>query len=449
MLTDPEAPALPPQPRRWSLSKIIFWTFGSLTVLMMGLLLYDENLEAFEDLKPIRTEAPDATTNGFLYLKERWEKLPAPSKEDREYSRKMLQDTVPWDEAHVTKMLRGRETAWPELKTALAMPEWVVPPELDYRNTPVTNYSQWLIPIYSAVSLESYNSARIGKFPEALEKLEGLQNLSTRMRNGSSNLLPNLVGGSLYAQSVILGSDLIAQNTLDAAAMAKLADLWKSDPPALAPIRQAMAGETAHFASMVVNFRRICHSPAGGKGIQRFGWLLCKTNQTLNQYHREMRTVTDAMLKPYPSRAAAEAALTPARPKKSSLFPEWMDPNLMGKSLVNSASSYTKLALGLPQSLFYPRAMRVKIALHQWQAMHEGKLPDNLDALVPDYLPEVPADPWNGSHLMWDTSAGIIYAVGSDWIPDLPVFNSTKREWHTPNNESPGLRLYLPPGPPP
>ncbi len=449
MLTDLEAATPPPPARRWSLSKIIFWTFGSLTVLMIGLLIYDERLEPYEDLKLIRTAPRDAPANGFLHLKERWEKLPAPSKEDCEYSRKMVKGMVPWDEAHLTKMLKGRETAWPELKIALAMPEWVVPPELDYRNTPVTNYSQWLIPIYAAMGLECCIAARIGKFSEALEKLEALQHLSTRMLEGSSNLIPNLVGGSLYAQSVILGSDLIAQNTLDAMALAKLADVWKSDPEVLIPIRQAMAGETAHFASMVVNFRKICHPPAGGKGIQRFGWLLCKTNQTLNQYHREMKTVADAMLKPYPSRAVAEAALTPARPKKFPFFPEWMDPNLTGKSLVNSASNYTKLALGLPQALFYSRAMRVKLALLQWQETHEGKLPDTLDALVPNFLPEVPPDPWNGNHLLWDAAGGIIYAVGSDWIPDLPVFNAIKRDWHIHSNESPGLRLSLPPLPSP
>ena len=155
------------------------------------------------------------------------------------------------------------------------------------------------------------------------------------------------------------------------------------------------------------------------------------------------------MLKPYPSRAAAEAAFTVAKPKKLSPFPVWMDPNLMGKSLVNSASGYTKLALGLPQSLFYPRAMRVKVALLKWQTIYDGKLPDTLDALVPDHLPEVPSDPWNGDHLMWNASAGIIYAVGSDWIPDLPVFDPAKREWLAYNHESPGLRLYLPPVPPP
>ena len=169
MTTDPEAPVPSTLSRRWSLSKIIFWTLGSLTVLMFSLLFYDERLEPYEDLKLIRTETGDATTNRFLYLKERWGKLPAPSKEDREYSKKMVQGMMPWDEAHLTKMLKGRETAWPELKAALAMPEWVVPPSLDYRDTPVMNYGQWLIPIYAAVSLESFNDARIGTFPEALK----------------------------------------------------------------------------------------------------------------------------------------------------------------------------------------------------------------------------------------------------------------------------------------
>ncbi len=53
------------------------------------------------------------------------------------------------------------------------------------------------------------------------------------------------------------------------------------------------------------------------------------------------------------------------------------------------------------------RATRVILAVRLFQDAHDGKLPQELGALVPDYLPEIPKDP----HL---TSSNLIYRVSGD-----------------------------------
>ena len=101
-------------------------------------------------------------------------------------------------------------------------------------------------------------------------------------------------------------------------------------------------------------------------------------------------------------------------------------------------------------ALFLPRAMRVRLALYRWRLVHPASWPSKLEELVPEFLPAVPLDPWNGAPLLWapllwDAGTQVIYAVGQDWKPDLPTFSTTDRFWINNNSYSPCLRLTLPP----
>ena len=53
-----------------------------------------------------------------------------------------------------------------------------------------------------------------------------------------------------------------------------------------------------------------------------------------------------------------------------------------------------------------------------WQ--NEGKPPAILDALVPDYLAEVPTDPFSGKPLQSSARDGefVVYSVGPDGVDD-------------------------------
>ncbi|MGB9877802.1 MAG: hypothetical protein ACPLPS_08555, partial [bacterium] len=46
----------------------------------------------------------------------------------------------------------------------------------------------------------------------------------------------------------------------------------------------------------------------------------------------------------------------------------------------------------------------------------KGHLPDNLSELVPEYLPEIPIDPFDGKPLRYSKEKRIIYCVGKDLI---------------------------------
>ena len=68
---------------------------------------------------------------------------------------------------------------------------------------------------------------------------------------------------------------------------------------------------------------------------------------------------------------------------------------------------------GKKRTLTRTRAQLV-VAAARWRLAHDGELPPSLDALVPQYLPAVPLDPWSkdGKPLCYDVESGVAWSVG-------------------------------------
>ena len=67
------------------------------------------------------------------------------------------------------------------------------------------------------------------------------------------------------------------------------------------------------------------------------------------------------------------------------------------------------------------RCVRVLVALHRhWKTT--GALPDDLSELVPRYLPEVPADPYDLQPLRWDKAKRVVYSIGPQKSASPPDF---------------------------
>ena len=68
------------------------------------------------------------------------------------------------------------------------------------------------------------------------------------------------------------------------------------------------------------------------------------------------------------------------------------------------------------------RAAAVILAVRAYQLDHSGALPPTLEALVPQYLPKLPADPMRGDGATFGylprAATPCIYSVGTDAIDD-------------------------------
>jgi hypothetical protein len=63
---------------------------------------------------------------------------------------------------------------------------------------------------------------------------------------------------------------------------------------------------------------------------------------------------------------------------------------------------------------------RSALAIERWRLAHEGRLPDSLSQLVPDFLPAVPADSFDEQPLRYRKLAHgyVVYSIGPDFTDD-------------------------------
>ncbi len=66
------------------------------------------------------------------------------------------------------------------------------------------------------------------------------------------------------------------------------------------------------------------------------------------------------------------------------------------------------------------RAAKSAVAVERYRLAHDGHLPENLEALVPDFLKEVPPDPFDGNPLRFrPLSPGfVVYSIGANRVDD-------------------------------
>ena len=424
---------------------------GLLFILVAGViavLAYDQKLEPHDDLMPVRISVPDASKNGYFLLKERWEKVPEGTKEERDQLRDMVNGKTPWDENFVAKRRTGRESAFPDAIAALALPEFLTPPVLT-ADDPNLSGNAWVIKPYMHLAMEAIASARSGDSATAVAMLRAMHALASQHIKGSGNLLSLLIGTSLLAVSANVTCEILDSNNLQPGDAAVMADIWKGDPPAKESWRYAMQSEAA-FARDVIE-RADMGIASGGYEKPKWNGLFLKRNVTLNKSYARLRNTVAVAFVTYSTAEAAQSAGWGRRTDHRSKLVKNLDANYSGNKYLEegefSASSFLPRLTGA--ILFVPRALRVRIALYRWRIIHPELWPARLEELVPEFLREVPSDPFSGKSIRWDPESQIISSDGSDWKATPPVFDKTKHGWFTDDPESPGLRLKRPlPQPP-
>ena len=70
------------------------------------------------------------------------------------------------------------------------------------------------------------------------------------------------------------------------------------------------------------------------------------------------------------------------------------------------------------QDRFLHTKSQLLLALQRYQLDHQNQLPLSLDHLLPEYVPAVPPDPYNGQALHYDAANRRIWSVGKNLTDD-------------------------------
>ena len=108
--------------------------------------------------------------------------------------------------------------------------------------------------------------------------------------------------------------------------------------------------------------------------------------------------------------------------------------NGMGRAIVRAAAfacQQTVVGKYRLRAVFARGKTQLVIAAARWRLAHDGEMPPTLDALVPQYLPAVPVDPWSKDckPLNYDAATGVVWSVGESGDFDyskLPVEKSMR-----------------------
>lgn len=99
---------------------------------------------------------------------------------------------------------------------------------------------------------------------------------------------------------------------------------------------------------------------------------------------------------------------------------ELLRPNFVGRMVVQiSAPNYMRFDLKRCHADTKISLLQTLVGLTAYQRAN-GELPASLDALVPDYLPAVPEDRFDGQPIRYSRERALVYSVGEDFTDDGP-----------------------------
>ncbi len=446
MLPDREAPA--PASPLWSCWKIFAWLLGLLVVFLAALLAYNTKLEPYDDLESTPTRVPDVRTNGYLMLKASWENWPAPDLKTRQQWSRVRDGAGPWDDTIADALNPSRHDLSGDLHQALAAPEWVAPLRDGNVSLVAPELFEYAI-MLNALEAAARQNLRTGNSAPAITMVQDLRTLSRREIKGSHSANDLRRACNVNMRTSLLTCAVLADGSLTEAQLLQLVSAWEEDQLSPVELGDSVAGDRLF---MTTYFLRAGYEEDffGSSAMRPLRKLTTKPNASLNLLHQILRLQKTKGLTTAPSRETSVFAEVERLTFQREGVLRFFDANLSGRQIIQQFPWFFQgnLLDYSREFLFETRAVRVAIAIKRWQLKHPGQIPAQLEDLVPEYLNSIPADPWDGSPLRWSAADQIIYAVGPDWTPDVPVIPSSDRNWIVYWDVDPGLRLVMPPPPP-
>jgi len=182
----------------------------------------------------------------------------------------------------------------------------------------------------------------------------------------------------------------------------------KAEYRAMVSIFDGIADGTLGKETLTGTAHGILGSILGQKRIPRYFF---HPNRTKAMFADIYRRVIDNAPRPY---AAMDLRTDKTPLMKPSAFSLLTHPNAIGRVLYQVLSPNRDSILERKcRTEFSVGATRVLAAINAYR-QEEGKLPGDLQALVPEFLPSIPIDPYDGKPFRYSASKGIIYSVGKD-----------------------------------
>ena len=298
--------------------------------------------------------------------------------------------------------LACRELQFPEVKTLDAL--------LPY-----------LQPMRAMAKLQSNHALYLfmnGRQKDAFDLLAQTHRYGCMIQNGKGAAIHCLVGIAVKALSRRRFQELLPHSTLPPAVLVRYVGLI-DDEGSKEGLGNALRLEFSMFSSVVsdldkgkLTFKEVKDmatsfspsKPKGGKRPSRFSF---KPNLTRSLYARALKRMIENIEVPYDEMA-------PAVVIETRFLDKIIYPNGRGRELCNIfLPAMDRILIQGGKDRISTGMFRLLIALKCFQTVN-GRLPDNLDELVPQYIDSIPIDYFDGKPLKYSRQKRVLYTVGED-----------------------------------
>ena len=292
-----------------------------------------------------------------------------------------------------------------------------LPPPVETIETPVLYVNPWLH-MMRILDARSRLEWLDGRFAEAADDLAVGMRFGDLVQKDASCLITYLVGEAIFSMSAESVMELARDPAAPTEALEQLSEKLETIGPFDGGLIEALKAEHRMAINVVDRLgaerdQRTMAATLGFKTNRWATWLLAipysfkpnRTKQELAADHRHWIANS--------SRIYAEMDRDGSDPEEPGRF-SLLLPNVVGKHLFTILMpSWEKLLETKCRTDGILAGAKLTVACNRF-ARDKGRWPETLAELVPDFLSEVPRDPFAGAPFRYSAENGLVWAVGTN-----------------------------------
>jgi hypothetical protein len=366
------------------------------------------------DLIPSRTAVPVAS-NAYWVLAQAADQLYWPEAVQRKLND--VSDDKTWDDAFVSDLLERNEPCLLLFETSLKQPELLIAePKASEEEYPYLG--AWKF-IGRLASVRAASLLKAGKEEEAYTAALDIVRFGHRIENSGGPILHCLVGTSVKIIGLRRINKITAQTSLNPAHLASI----------IRALNRYWADETALTNTLKVEYRlkskALDNFAAGNFSPTNSAWdqisvsvgmkPLFSASKTRAKFAQATRVLLESVPMHFSEMPLAEI---PGPTTNRSGFKQLLAGNAVGDVLYDIWSpAWENFMAKKCQENVHVAAAQLLLALKAFH-IKNLRLPSALDELVPEFLPQVPVDDFDGMPFRYSVEKRLIYSVGQNLNDD-------------------------------
>lgn len=308
-----------------------------------------------------------------------------------------------WDEAYVDDLISRNAETLALLKQGLACPAYEPhdePESSDPRPLWQRNDMSKLM------ALKAAHDVRTGHAGVAREDCYGLLRFGSLVEANPTSLIDCVVGMVVIGRGLKAVGGLLCELALDEAELVSLSDRLSQT----APLEQGWVKAIKMEYGLISGGIDKAAESTGAKHRVISGYIF-QPNRTKADFACFCRTMIKNFSRPYSEMDLPAPEPNPSEgPQKLLLL---LRPNGMVKLGMPRPDYLNGFLAGRCRTQSHLDGLRLVVACRLYEMRH-GRLPETLDALVPELLGTVPRDPFDGKPFRYSRADAAVYSVGKD-----------------------------------